>query len=67
MAHTSRSTAGRQQPVIDVEDLSEHDLHVLRCHFNELARMAKSHANLTELHSIEEARERHRRKSGSAA
>ncbi len=58
---------GASNRLIDVEDLSEHELHVLRCHFNELARMAKSDAKLTESHSIEEARERHRRKSGGAA
>jgi low affinity Fe/Cu permease len=54
---------GASNRLIDVEDLSEHDLHVLHCHYGELARMAKSDANLTESHSIEEAQQRHRRKS----
>ncbi len=57
---------GASNRLIDVEDLSEHELHVLHCHYTELARMAKSDVHLTESHSIEEARQRHRRKSGTA-
>lgn len=51
---------GASNRLIDVEDLSEHDLRVLHTHFARLAAMAKTHANLTESHSIEEAEERHR-------
>lgn len=54
---------GASNRLIDVEDLSEHDLRVLRSHYAELARMAKADANLTESHSVEEARQRHRRKA----
>lgn len=53
---------GASNRLIDVEDLSEHELHVLHAHFARLAAMAKSHRNLTESHSIEEAEQRHERK-----
>jgi low affinity Fe/Cu permease len=56
---------GASNRLIDVEDLSERELLVLHCHYAELARMAKSDANLTQSHSIEEAQERHRRKRGA--
>jgi low affinity Fe/Cu permease len=55
---------GASNRLIDVEDLSEKDLAVLHRHYAQLAAMAKTHANITESHSIEEAEERHRRKSG---
>lgn len=54
---------GASNRLIDVEDLSEEDLRVLHCHYTRLAAMAKTHANLTESHSIEEAQQRHQRKT----
>ena len=56
---------GASNRLIDVEDLSEQELHLLHDHYGELARMAKSDVNLTQSHSIEEARQRHRRKVGT--
>jgi low affinity Fe/Cu permease len=50
---------GASNRLIDVEDLSEEELELLHKHFTRLAAMAKSHRNLTESHSIEEAKERH--------
>jgi len=55
--------AGASNRLIDVEDLSEEDLRVLHSHYTKLAGMAKTHANLTESHSIEEAQQRHQRKT----
>jgi low affinity Fe/Cu permease len=55
---------GASNRLISVEDLSEHDLHVLQAHYGRLAAMAKESANIGESHSIEEAERRHRRKTG---
>jgi len=50
---------GASNRLIDVEDLSESDLEVLRKHYRELAALAKKEGSLTESHSIEEAASRH--------
>ena len=52
--------AGASNRLINVEDLSEEEVHTLHKHYRELSRLAKSDAKLTESHSIEEAEERHR-------
>jgi low affinity Fe/Cu permease len=54
---------GASNRLIDVEDLSEHELHVLQTHYRRLAAMAKESANIGESHSVEEAERRHRRKT----
>jgi low affinity Fe/Cu permease len=54
---------GASNRLISVEDLSDADLEVLHSHYRELARMAEDESKLTESHSVEEARERHARKS----
>src|SRR6185503_4213428 len=46
---------GASNRLIDVEDLSESDLEVLRKHYRELAALAKKEGSLTESHAIEEA------------
>ena len=56
---------GASNRLINVEDLSEHELHILQTHYRRLAAMAKESANIGESHSIEEAERRHRRKSGA--
>jgi low affinity Fe/Cu permease len=53
---------GASNRLIDVESLTEQDLHVLRRHYAKLAEMAKHDATLTKSHSIEEAQLRHKRK-----
>jgi low affinity Fe/Cu permease len=61
---------GASNRLIDVEDLSEPELEVLRKHYQELACLAKKEASLTESHSIEEAASRHAgktRKTGAAS
>jgi len=56
---------GASNRLINVEDLSEHDLEVLQAHYRRLAAMAKESAHIGESHSIEEAERRHRRKTGT--
>jgi low affinity Fe/Cu permease len=54
---------GASNRLIDCEDLSEEELRVLRKHYGRLAAMAKKEAALTISHSIEEAEQRHVRKT----
>jgi len=53
---------GASNRLIDVEDLSEHELDVLHMHFARLARMAKREESIGKSHSVDEARVRHRHK-----
>ncbi len=50
---------GASNRMIDVEAMSEKDLATLRRHYAELAKLARSASDVTESHSVEEARERH--------
>ena len=50
---------GASNRLVDVESLSEKDLDTLHRHYMELAKLALSAANITESHSVEEARARH--------
>jgi low affinity Fe/Cu permease len=50
---------GASNRLIDVEALSERDLMVLERHFAELTRLARADSDLTQSHSVEEARVRH--------
>ena len=53
---------GASNLLIEVEDLSEHELRVLRRHYRELVTLARGEADLGHSHSVEEARHRHHRK-----
>ena len=53
---------GASNRLIEVEDLSERELKVLRRHYRELARLAREDADVGHSHSVEEARNRHIRK-----
>jgi low affinity Fe/Cu permease len=53
------ATSGASNRLIDVEALSEEDLDVLHGYFQELAALAARDRNLTESHSLEEARRLH--------
>ena len=53
---------GASNRLIEVEDLSEHELMVLKRHYARLAAMARESADIGESHSIDEAERRHRRK-----
>jgi low affinity Fe/Cu permease len=58
---------GASNRLIDADQLSEQELTQLQRHYGELARLAKQAGDVTESHSVEEARERHstkRRRTG---
>ena len=50
---------GASNRLIDVEALSEKELHVLKTHYHELALLARADRDTTQSHSIDEARHRH--------
>jgi len=53
---------GASNRLIDVEDLSEHEIETLHHHYEALVRMARKDLELTASHSIEEAYGRHEAK-----
>ena len=57
---------GASNRLIDVEDLSEHELELLHAHYRTLANMAKREADVACSHSVEEAESRHARKSSGS-
>jgi low affinity Fe/Cu permease len=50
---------GASNRIVDVEALSEADLRTLARYYAELASLAKREGDVTESHSVEEARARH--------
>ncbi|MFN7984308.1 MAG: low affinity iron permease family protein [Vicinamibacterales bacterium] len=56
------ATLGASNRLIAIENLTEHDLHVLRVYYAKLAEMARADSDVAQSHSVEEARERHQRK-----
>ena len=57
---------GASNRLIEVEALTEEDLEALSRHYRELAKLARSEGDITESHSVEEARERHSVKFGAS-
>ena len=55
---------GASNRQIDVEDMSEKELKVLHMHYQKLAEMAKEEADISASHSVDEAEDRHRAKTG---
>ena len=55
---------GASNRLIDVESLSEIELRTLARYYSELAALAKREGDITESHSVEEARARHSLKHG---
>jgi low affinity Fe/Cu permease len=53
---------GASNRLIDVEDLTEEELHALHKHYAQLVAMSRKDESLTSSHSIEEAQARHVRK-----
>ena len=53
---------GASNRLIDVEDLSDDELKILRRHYEKLAEMAQNEANIAASHSVEEAENRHHAK-----
>jgi low affinity Fe/Cu permease len=58
---------GASNRLIDVEDLSEEELHMLHEHYARLVTMAKKEGDFKKSHSIEEAEVRHSSKQKKAA
>ena len=56
---------GASNRLVDAEDFSEKELQTLEKYYAELAKLAKKDVNVTDSHSIDEARERHSVKHGS--
>jgi len=50
---------GANNRLIDVEDLSEEELQILAKHYTELAALARKDADISQSHSLDEARARH--------
>jgi hypothetical protein len=57
---------GASNRLIDVESLSEKELAILGRHYRELSKLCRSETDLTQSHSLEEARVRHRQKVAAA-
>src|SRR5689334_22528544 len=55
---------GASNRLINVEDLSEKEVEALHRHYRELVELAKGDGDMTESHSIEEAKSRHLTKKG---
>jgi low affinity Fe/Cu permease len=55
---------GASNRLVDVESLTEKDLLTLHAYYRELAKLARSALDVTESHSVEEARTRHSVKLG---
>jgi len=58
---------GASNRLIDVEDLSEHELQILHKHFRRIAEIARRDIDLGKSHSIEEAESRHSWKRSAAS
>ena len=58
---------GASNRLIDVEDMSERELQVLRSFYRRLAEMAKKDGDLGRSHSLDEAHQRHKIKIKHAA
>jgi len=56
---------GASNRLINIEDHSEEEVKVLKAHYKELAALARQDENLTECHSVEEARREHARKKAA--
>ena len=55
---------GASNRLISIEDLTEDELEALHRYYHELAALAKKDQQISMSHSVEEARRRHRRKTG---
>ena len=55
---------GASNRLIDVEALSEKELVSLHRHYAELVKLARADADVTQSHSVEEAKNRHALKTG---
>jgi low affinity Fe/Cu permease len=58
------AVSGASNRLIDVEAMSEKELAVLHRYYRELARLARTEIDVTQSHSVEEARNQHSGKRG---
>ena len=56
------SMRGASNRLVNIEDLSEHELDTLRTHYQKLAALSKSQHDLFSSHSVDEAERRHKSK-----
>ncbi len=56
------STNGASNRLIDVEDMSEKDLKVIKAYYEQLVKLCEKDSDLKQSHSIEEAESRHTKK-----
>jgi low affinity Fe/Cu permease len=54
---------GASNRLINVENMSEEEIDILHQHYGKLLELARAEKSLTQSHSIEEAEERHQKKS----
>jgi hypothetical protein len=59
VADLGAAVQGASNRLIDVEDLSEEDLKVLREFYRRLSEMSKTDVSLGTSHSLDEAQQRH--------
>lgn len=56
------SIQGASNRIIDIEDLSERDLKILKSHYMKLSKLYEKEVDIKQSHSIEEAEKRHSKK-----
>ncbi|MEO8209446.1 MAG: low affinity iron permease family protein [bacterium] len=56
------STNGASNRLVDVEDLNERELNILKSHYSKLAKLFDRDVDIKQSHSIEEAEARHKLK-----
>jgi low affinity Fe/Cu permease len=59
------SAKGASNRLVEVEDLPEKDLELLKRYYLKLARLIEKEHDIKESHSIEEAESKHKKKSQS--
>lgn len=59
------SIQGASNRLVDVEDISEDELEILRSHYQKLAQHIKKEKDINASHSIEEAKKRHMSKKSN--
>ena len=56
------STNGASNRMVDIEDISERDLEILKKYYQKLAKLIQKETSINNTHSIDEAEKSHKRK-----
>ena len=56
------ATSGASNTLVDIEELNERDLEILRNHYRKLGKLFEKDVDLTKSHTVEEAENTHKRK-----